>query len=62
MQAVDHTIRYHKYSREGWLPVQSKIIAETAVSLTVNGENWLSFQCSPSDLEALAVGFLLMKS
>ena len=26
--------------------------------MSVNGEAWLSFHCSPDDLEALAVGFL----
>jgi FdhD protein len=28
------------------------------VSLTVNGEVWISFMCTPVNLEALAVGFL----
>ncbi|MEP7355751.1 MAG: formate dehydrogenase accessory sulfurtransferase FdhD [Anaerolineales bacterium] len=31
---------------------------EAAVGLTVNGERWLTFLCTPADLEALAVGFL----
>lgn len=34
------------------------IIAEQSVSLTVNGKVWLSFMCTPVDLEALAIGFL----
>jgi len=34
------------------------VIAEAAVALTVNGEPWLSFLCTPQDLEAFAVGFL----
>ncbi|NIV11518.1 MAG: formate dehydrogenase accessory sulfurtransferase FdhD [Aliifodinibius sp.] len=34
------------------------VIVEQSVSLTVNGKIWLSFMCSPVDLEALAVGFL----
>jgi FdhD protein len=34
------------------------VITEMAVSLTVNGEIWLTFMCTPVDLEALAVGFL----
>lgn len=33
-------------------------IVETPVSLTVNGETWLTFMCTPVMLEALAVGFL----
>ncbi len=36
----------------------TEIIVETPVSLTVNGENWLTFMCTPTDLEAMAVGFL----
>jgi len=36
----------------------AEIIVETPVSLTVNGENWLTFMCTPTDLEALAIGFL----
>ena len=35
-----------------------KVIVEKLVSLTVNGELWLSFMCTPVDLEALATGFL----
>ncbi len=58
MQPVNQALPYYKYSHEGWQSVQSRIISEAAVSLTVNGEVWLSFMCTPSDLEALAVGFL----
>jgi len=38
--------------------VEDGVIAEQSVSLTVNGKVWLSFMCTPTDLEALAVGFL----
>lgn len=38
--------------------VEDGVIVEQPVSLTVNGKVWLTFMCSPSDLEALAVGFL----
>jgi FdhD protein len=38
--------------------VEDGVIAEQSVSLTVNGRVWLSFMCTPVDLEALAVGFL----
>lgn len=38
--------------------INSEVIVETPVSLTVNGEVWFSFMCTPVDLEALAVGFL----
>lgn len=36
----------------------AEVIAETPVSLTVNGVVWLTFMCTPVDLEALAIGFL----
>lgn len=39
-------------------PESSPIVYEHAVSLYVNGEAWLTFICSPIDLEALAIGFL----
>ena len=31
---------------------------EAPVSLTVNGEVWLTFMCTPTQLEVLAIGFL----
>jgi FdhD protein len=58
MQPVDLPIQYYKYSRDGWQSAQTRVIAEAAVSLTVNSEIWLSFLCTPTHLEALAVGFL----
>ncbi len=41
----------------GWEAVPARVISESTVSLTVNGEVWISFMCTPADLEALAVGF-----
>ncbi len=38
--------------------IDSEVIVEAPVSLTVNGEIWLTLLCTPTDLEALAVGFL----
>jgi FdhD protein len=37
---------------------ESQVTHEAPVSLTVNGEVWLTFMCTPFDLEALAIGFL----
>lgn len=34
------------------------IITEQEVKLSVNNEYWLTFMCTPIDMEALAVGFL----
>jgi FdhD protein len=41
-----------------WIKHRAEIIVETPVSLTVNGDLWLTFMCTPVDLESLAVGFL----
>jgi FdhD protein len=36
----------------------TNIVTEQPVTLAVNNEYWLTFMCTPIDLEALAVGFL----
>lgn len=38
--------------------IEDGVIVEQSVSLTVNGKVWLTFMCSPSELDALAAGFL----
>jgi FdhD protein len=37
---------------------QGKIISEQAVSLTVNGKQWLTMVCSPDHLDDLGTGYL----
>lgn len=51
-------IQYFQYDSVRSTKRNADIIVETPVSLTVNGEHWLSFMCTPNDLEELAVGFL----
>lgn len=58
MKSGNHAIQYYRYHSGVWDKIDSGIIVETSVSLTVNGEVWLAFMCTPTDLEALAVGFL----
>lgn len=41
-----------------WEKKKTCIIGEAGVTLTVNGETWLTFMCTPSDLPQLAIGFL----
>ncbi len=41
-----------------WSQEAAEVIVESPVSLTVNGELWLTFMCTPVHLEAMAVGFL----
>lgn len=51
-------IHYEKYEFQKWESLDAETIVETPVSLTVNGQVWLTFMCTPVELEALAVGFL----
>jgi FdhD protein len=51
-------IQYDQVTPGEWTSIKTNVIVETPVSLTVNGELWLTFMCTPVDLEAMAVGFL----
>ena len=51
-------IHYERYEFKKWTGIDTDTIVETPVSLTVNGEVWLTFMCTPVNLEAMAVGFL----
>ena len=51
-------IHYDRYEFKKWESHDTGTIVETPVSLTVNGEMWLTFMCTPVHLEAMAVGFL----
>ena len=54
-QQLLHVTQYHE---NAMTEIGTAVIVEQSVSLTVNGKLWLSFMCTPTDLEALAVGFL----
>ncbi|MFN2120071.1 MAG: formate dehydrogenase accessory sulfurtransferase FdhD [Anaerolineales bacterium] len=58
MTAPQKPIDYHRYQSSTWKSIHSETIVEAPVSLTVNGEAWITFMCTPTDLEAMAVGFL----
>ena len=59
MQPTDVPVQYQRYRvSSGWETHDARVIAEKTISLTVNGAVWLRFTCTPSELEALAVGFL----
>lgn len=51
-------ISYQQFTRDDIHTVQSNIAVEAPVTLTVNGQVWLTFQCTPLELDSLAVGFL----
>lgn len=58
MKPANHPIRYFQVSNGQLSEQPGEIISETPVTLTVNGEVWLTFMCTPTLLEAMAVGFL----
>ena len=58
MLAPQKSIRYERYEFNKWASFDAETIVETPVSLTINGEAWITFMCTPVNLEALAVGFL----
>jgi len=51
-------IQYERYEFKKWEHHEADTIVETPVSLTVNGVVWLTFMCTPVNLEAMSVGFL----
>jgi FdhD protein len=58
MKDQDSKYSYLQYTAGTWEGVKGEVVTEAPVSLTVNGEIWLSLVCTPIDVEALAVGFL----
>ncbi len=58
MLPVDEPLQYRQYTSAGWVFNETRVIAETPVTLFVNGESWLTFMCTPTHLEALGIGFL----
>ena len=59
MLKPDQAVVLRRYRMGRWETVPAKVIGETSVTLTVNGEVWLGLMCTPVDLEALAVGFIV---
>ncbi len=51
-------IRYYQIDTRKNEMTQGNTIVETPVALTVNGEVWTTFMCTPVQLEAMMVGFL----
>ena len=46
------------YTNGAWKNIEKNAPEEIATTLTVNGNTWLTFMCSPFQIEDLAVGFL----
>ncbi len=52
-------VRYIKFFSDGSFEAKdAAVVCEAPVTLTVNGEAWLTFSCTPNQLEELAAGFL----
>lgn len=58
MSETTQPTHFFQYENGSWKAHDSYTISETSVALTVNSQVWLSFMCTPADLEALAIGFL----
>ncbi len=56
--ATRKSIHYLKFDHSRWEPVENGVISEASVDLMVNGKFWVSWLCTPTQLEELAVGFL----
>jgi FdhD protein len=52
------SIACYQFEHGIWALHENHIIVEAQVSLTVNGDLWFTWMCTPVHLEALAVGFL----
>ncbi len=51
-------IVYQRYDRGQWQAVSAAIVEEISLCLHVNGRDLVTYQCSPVDQEAMAIGFL----
>lgn len=58
MTSVGKNINCIKFTGGELDPVDTDVVVEAPVTLTVNGEAWVTLMCTPDKLEALAAGFL----
>ncbi|HMQ34670.1 MAG TPA: formate dehydrogenase accessory sulfurtransferase FdhD [Chloroflexaceae bacterium] len=54
-----HELSYVEFDGERATPVRKPVIGETPWALFINGQEWLTFMCSPVGLHHLALGFML---
>jgi len=54
-----HELSYIEFDGERATPVRKPVIGETPWALFINGQEWLTFMCSPVGLHHLALGFML---
>ena len=58
MQPASQSIRILHVTPGNKEARETRVVAEALVTLTVNGDPWLTFSCTPTQVDALAVGFL----
>ncbi len=58
MSDIRRFLQVNTVSRDAREVREAPVAVEAEVQLSVNGEAWLSFHCSPDGLEELAAGFL----
>ncbi len=56
--ATDNRIHVYRYENGVSRQTETGVLREAPIALTVNNEAWLTFMCTPLNLEALAIGFL----
>ncbi len=56
--ACDNDLTYLEVSDDAARPGRKPVVQETAFTLYVNGQKWVTLLCTPRDLDALALGFL----
>jgi len=55
---IDFDIIHYDSNKHSLSPMRKTVVREHASLLRVNGQDWLTFICSPMNLDALAIGFL----
>ena len=58
MKTSESKIEYTRFSGTSAEPENGFVITETPLNLSVNGDSWITFMCTPLELEELALGFL----
>ncbi|MGB8252144.1 MAG: formate dehydrogenase accessory sulfurtransferase FdhD [Anaerolineaceae bacterium] len=58
MKSIHRTVRFSYINRYSLETRPARLATESDVMLSVNGNFWLDFHCSPVALDALAAGFL----
>lgn len=47
------------YFKDGWSRVEGEVIGESLVTISINGKEWVTLMCTPSQQDLLAIGFML---